>query len=45
MKNSSCIIQFLLYTSTGFYYATKETNYLLRRFNIPYTRINTPQTL
>ena len=40
MKNSSCIIQFVHYTSSSFYYAIKITDYLLRPINSGYTRIN-----
>ncbi|RHE96942.1 hypothetical protein DW705_04945 [Parabacteroides merdae] len=43
MKNSSCIIQFVHYTSSSFYYAIKITDYLLRPINSGYTRINNAQ--
>ena len=43
MKNSSCIIQFVRYTSSCFYYAIKITDYLLRPINSGYTRINSAQ--
>lgn len=43
MKNSSCIIQFVHYTSSSFYYAIKITDYLLRPINSGYTRINSAQ--
>lgn len=44
MKNSSCIIQFVHYTSSSFYYAIKITDYLLRPINSGYTRINSGYT-
>ena len=45
MKNSSCIIGFLIYTPASFEYAKKITHYFLQRFNSPYTRINSLRQL
>ena len=45
MKINSCIIQFVRYDISHFYYAIKVTDYLLRPINSGYTRLTALATI